>query len=256
VLSRNKIKYLASLKIKKFRVLSKQFIVEGDKIVRDTMKNGKVSVAQVIASGDWLKKYGDLLAAHVKEIVEASPDDMSRITTLETTPPVIAVLDIQEVVPDYDEVAGTLSVALDNIQDPGNMGTIIRTADWFGIQHVFCSEGCADIYNPKVVQSSMGAILNVKVHYTDLRALLDQFTQIPGFNIMGTFLQGTSVFRIKPVKSGIIIFGNESRGISTDLMPFIGQQITIPSGMAGRSHVESLNVASSVAIVCAFMNRT
>jgi TrmH family RNA methyltransferase len=256
VLSRNKIKYLASLKIKKFRTLHSQFLMEGDKIVKDILCGGKVTVTEIIASGTWIRDNQAILNTHVKLVTEADSTDLSRITTLETPPPVIAVFDVSEAKIDHQEVNGSLSIALDNIQDPGNLGTIIRTADWFGIRNIFCTRGCPDMYNPKVIQASMGAILNVNVHYTDFKDLLNQYSRVPDFTISGTFIEGTSVFTIRPVKCGIILFGNESRGISNDYLPYIRERITIPAASENRTHVESLNVASSVAVICAVMRRS
>jgi TrmH family RNA methyltransferase len=255
VLSRNKIKYLTSLKIKKFRVLHGQFIIEGDKIVKDTLQNRQVTVSQLIAAGVWLNENRALLSANVKEVIEANVVDLSRISALETPPDVMAVLDIPHTVIDHEVISGSLSIALDNIQDPGNLGTIIRTADWFGIRNIFCSDECADVYNPKVIQASMGALLNLKVHYLNLKDVLMQHSGISEYAICGTFMQGTPVSEYKPVKQGMIVFGNEARGISEALIPFIQSRITIPPAKSNSAHIESLNVASAVAIVCALLIR-
>jgi TrmH family RNA methyltransferase len=255
VLSRNKIKYFSSLKIKKFRDLNGQFLIEGDKIVKDTLQNGQVTVSQLIATKGWLSTNQGILSPAVKEVCEADILDLSRITSFETPPPVIALLDITKTEIDLAETAETLSIALDNIQDPGNLGTIIRTADWFGVQYIFCSEGCADMYNPKVIQASMGAFLNMKVHYVNLKELLMRHSTDADYRIYGTFLDGTPVSACAPVKRGLIVFGNESQGISDDLLPFIKNRITIQPGNPQHVHVESLNVASAVAVLCAFLNR-
>jgi TrmH family RNA methyltransferase len=166
---------------------------------------------------------------------------------------VIAVIDIPEVNVDFIEVARSLCIGLYHIQDPGNLGTIIRTADWFGIRNIFCSPGCADIYNPKVIQASMGAILNVKIHYTDFHELLGRLSGIQNFTIIGTYMQGVPIRQVTTIRTGILLFGNESRGISDEYRHFINRQVTIPPVNAARIHVESLNVASSVAIMLATM---
>lgn len=150
-------------------------------------------------------------------------------------------------------ISQTLCIGLDNIQDPGNLGTIIRTADWFGINQVICSEGCADRYNPKVIQASMGAIMNVNVYYADLVRMLVELSQDPGYHIAGTFMHGTAVNKAKSITKGMILFGNESRGISDELLPCINQRLTVPPGRDDNMHVESLNVASSVAVVLAML---
>ena len=253
VLSRNKIKYLGSLKIKKFRNIHGQFIIEGDKIVRDILHDGHTSISLLIATESWMAANQVRRSIRVKEIIEADMHDLSRISSLETPAEVMAILDVEQPLIDFSEIANSLSIALDNIQDPGNLGTIIRTADWFGIQNIFCSNGCTDCYNPKVVQASMGALLHVKTHYTDLPELLGKLSENPDYVVFGTFMEGQLAFEIPPVRKGIVVFGNESRGISDDLMPFIRSRITIPSVGNVLRHVESLNVASAVAIVCSVL---
>lgn len=254
MLSRNQIKYLSSLKIKKFRSIHRQFLVEGDKIVRDLMRANQAFIRQLIATPVWLSENRIVSSSHIQDILEAELTEISRISSLETPPPVIALLDLPEVTYNDDEVSSSISIALDAIQDPGNLGTIIRTADWFGIRNIFCNEACADCYNPKVVQVSMGAILHVGVHYVDLAEFLAGFSRKPDFTVYGTYMDGIPVMSVTPTKHGIIVFGNESRGISMEISPLIGQRLTIPPGTTEHGRVESLNVSSAVAIVCnAFM---
>jgi TrmH family RNA methyltransferase len=167
----------------------------------------------------------------------------------------MALLDMFENILDMKELTDTWSIALDTIQDPGNLGTIIRSADWFGVRHIICSEGCADFFNPKVIQASMGAVLRVKVHYGDLAAIMKNYTSELSLPVYGTFMEGTPVYDIPVAKGGMVVFGNESRGISADLVPYIQTRITIPPGKTGASHIESLNVASSVAVVCSVVSR-
>ncbi len=254
VLSRNQIKYLGSLKIKKFRRTHRQFLVEGDKIVRDLIQSNQTDIRQLIATPLWLSENRIVSSPHIQQILEAELTEISRISSMETPPQVIAVLDLPEVKYNYDEVTSSISIALDAIQDPGNLGTIIRTADWFGVRNIFCNEACADCYNPKVVQASMGAILHVGIHYIDLAEFLAGFSGKPDFTVYGTYMDGVPVTSVTPAKQGIIIFGNESRGISAEISPLIGQRLTIPPGTTEQGRVESLNVSSAVAIICnAFM---
>ncbi len=131
--------------------------MEGDKIVSDLLHNHPAKMKQLVATAPWLNRNRQFLSPEIPEILEADPADMARITSFETVPPVFAVLDIPVITPDEVEIFNSVSLGLDNIQDPGNLGTIIRTADWFGIRNIFCSPDCADCYNPKVVQASMGA---------------------------------------------------------------------------------------------------
>lgn len=230
------------------------FIIEGDKIVRDTLQNNVVKIELLAATPEWLKK-NNKLVVDVGEIYETDLDILGRISSFETPPHVIATLLIPGTEVDYAEVNDSLSLGLDDIQDPGNLGTIIRTADWFGIKNVFCSRGCADLYNPKVIQASMGAIFNVKVHHTGLKELLGRLSEYEDFSILGTYMNGVSINEMKPVKRGIILFGNESRGLSDDYAGIINRKITITPVHPGRVHVESLNVASSVAAVLALITR-
>jgi TrmH family RNA methyltransferase len=252
ILSKNKIKYLSSLKLKKFRDQNGKFLAEGDKIVKDTLIKQTVEISLLAATKDWLKT-NTKLTENVKEVYLAELDDLSKITSFESPPPVIALIEMPEVIPDFTDIGNSLSIALDNIQDPGNLGTIIRTADWFGIRNIFCSSTCADIYNPKVIQSSMGALFNIKVHYYDLKQLFTRLSSVTDYIIAGTFLNGNPVISLKGTKKGIIIFGNESRGISGEFADLISEKLTIPAANPGRDHVESLNVASSVAAVLALI---
>lgn len=245
---KNKIKYLSSLKIKKFRDTNRQFIVEGDKIVKEVLRYHAHRIVQLYATTDWLNLNRSLLSPD-QEVFETSLNDLSRISTFETPPQTMALLNMEEKVPDPETVFDSLCIALDNVQDPGNIGTIIRTADWFGIGHVFCSEGCADPYNPKVIQSSMGSVLNVNVYFTDLTALLQKAAIPDDYYVGGTFMDGTSVYEMPAIRKGLIMFGNESRGISGTYLPLLKNHITIPAASKNTEHVESLNVASAVAIV-------
>jgi len=253
VLSRNKIKYLASLKIKKYRVQYGQFIIEGDRIIHDIIQHGKAPFRQLIATNEWLTENQISESAISGEIIRAEMTEISRISTLETPSPVMAVMDMPQNQLVINEISQAWTLALDTIQDPGNLGNIIRTADWFGIRNIICSMDCVDCYNPKVVQASMGALLNVKVHYARLKEVLDKLPKDPSFKIYGSFITGTSVYELPAVSKGLIIFGNEARGISTELFPFIHSRINIPAAKNNQSHVESLNVASAAAVVCALL---
>jgi TrmH family RNA methyltransferase len=248
---KNKIKYLSSLKIKKFRDANRQFIVEGEKIVKDTLQYKPGLIRQIFATPDWLNLNGPLVSG-LSEVFETDVVDLSKVSSFDTPPAVMALLDFQERVPDYNRIANSLSIALDTVQDPGNMGTIIRTADWFGIKDVFCNEGCADIYNPKVIQASMGAVLNVNVHYTDLTQLLNKAGAFTDYFIAGTFMNGSSIYEIPLIHKGLLMFGNESKGISDAFRHLVHNRLTIPPGNNG-VHVESLNVASSVAVVLSIL---
>ncbi len=229
--------------------------MEGDKIVSDILKDGKTIIRQLVATREWLGAHNDLLTDRAGEVMEADHTDMERISSLETPPPVVAVLDLFEHTLDIKELSGTWCIALDAVQDPGNLGTIIRSADWFGIRQILCNEGCSDYFNPKVIQASMGAILRVKVYYADLAEVLKEYTSHLVQPVYGTFIDGLPVHNIPVDKKGLIVFGNESRGISEQLMPSIQTRITIPPGAGSSNHIESLNVAAAVSIVCSVISR-
>jgi RNA methyltransferase, TrmH family len=229
--------------------------MEGDKIVSDILKEGKIHIRQLIATEEWLRDNKMLISSQAGEVTVADPADLGRISSLETPPPVMAVLDMFEHPLDINELSDVWCIALDTIQDPGNLGTIIRTADWFGIRHIICNDGCADYFNPKVIQASMGAILRVKVYYDDLETFVKNYASGLSLPVYGTFMEGMPVYNIPADKKGMVVFGNESRGISRDLIPLIQTRITIPAGNKDVSHIESLNVASSVSVVCSVISR-
>lgn len=255
MISRNRIKYLRSLRTKKFRNEYRQFIAEGDKIVGDILRDHTHRIRQLIATSEWLSERHPKPDGRADEILEADARDMAQITTLETPPAALVVMDIPELSPDMQAISRSWSLALDTIQDPGNLGTIIRTADWFGITHILCNEGCADCYNPKVVQASMGALFHLRVHYTDLSGIMKDLLSDPSFGIYGTFTGGLPVYDVIGAQKGLLLFGNESRGISTELLPYITARITIPPGRQEDPRVDSLNVAAAVAVVCSVFTR-
>jgi RNA methyltransferase, TrmH family len=256
LLSRNKIKYLNSLKTRKYRNIHGHFIIEGDKTVRDIIQNKNVIIRQLIATKRWLSANEWETTAVIQEVIEADESDFSRISSWETPPEVMVVLDIVKPSIDHSEVSSGVSLALDRIQDPGNLGTIIRTANWFGIRNIFCNEGCADCFNPKVVQATMGAIMNVKIHVVNICKILADYKKFDDYGIWGAFMSGRKLSDYPPITKGMIVFGNESRGIDDSISTFVQHRITIPALSKDDHHVESLNVASAVAIVCAHISYT
>lgn len=172
------------------------------------------------------------------------PADIERMSGLKTPPPVMAVMEIPAAAPSIDPHA-SLVLALDAVRDPGNIGTIIRTADWFGLGGIICSADCADIYNPKVVQATMGALGRVAVQYVDnLAAVLSAC----GAPVYGTFLDGTDIYDTALSTNGVIVMGNEANGISRAVADTVTHRLLIPPYPAGSDTVESLNVAVAAAI--------
>ena len=237
MLSKSKIKYIQSLGHKKFRDEEGLFLAEGPKIVKELINEIPTLVQCVYALKDWLSENKGLPAAI--EVNEITDIELERISQLSAPNKVLAVL--KKINSTVFSAKGKITIALDTIQDPGNMGTIIRTADWFGIDQVVCSHDSADIYNPKVVQSTMGSIGRVKVFYTDLQKWIKE----QDVKIYAAALEGEDIKKIKTFREGIIIIGNESKGIHPDLLQIANERITI--ARAGKA--ESLNAAVATGII-------
>lgn len=246
-LSKNKIKYIRSLKEKKFRSLNHTFVAEGSKLVTDLLASCRCQF--LAALPDFFVSFPEIKA---EEVVEANERELAKATFLQTAPQVIAVFYQPDVPAEKVQLHGRLSLALDGVQDPGNVGTIIRIADWFGIDQIICSPDTADIYNPKTVQASMGAIARVRAFYGDLVTLLSGNDGLP---IYGTFLDGTDIYQESLSSDGVIVLGSEGKGISSETEKLINRKLFIPSYPVGRSRSESLNVAAAAAVVCAEFRR-
>ena len=267
MLTQNQIKHITALKVKKYREEFSQFIAEGHKLVMDLI-NSEYKIKGIYASSEWIAENIPLIREKNIAVFETSPREMERISALATHSPVLAVVHIpgsrirkSEIRNPKSEIrnpANSLILALDDIRDPGNLGTIIRIADWFGISRVLCSDTCVDLYNPKVVQATMGSVARVKVISCDLAETLSTLSGSPtlsgcsGFPVYGAYLDGDSIFLQTLTRHGIIVIGNESRGISPELEPFITKKISIPSfGNFASGKAESLNAAIATAIICA-----
>ncbi|HOU74776.1 MAG TPA: RNA methyltransferase [Tenuifilum sp.] len=239
MLSRNSIKRVKSLQQKKFRNELGLFIAEGTKLV-DELISSNFEIEEIYHTEQYLVTNVNCLVHKV------SQSEMERISGLVTPSPVLAVVRFPTYKLDVDP-SKELVLALDTIQDPGNMGTIIRLADWFGIDNIVCSHGCADAFAPKAIQATMGAIAHVKVHYTDLITWLSQHTV--NCPIIGACMDGENIYKAKKEHAGIIVMGNEGNGISPAVDKLITHRIHIPTFARGRQKVESLNVAMATAII-------
>jgi TrmH family RNA methyltransferase len=239
-------KWIRSLEHKKYRQELGLFIAEGNKLAHDLLP--LLPCKLLVATPDWLKTNGQVNAL---EVISADQETLNRISQLQHPQEVLGVFEI----PDYQikpkDLKGTLSLALDNIQDPGNLGTILRIADWFGIDYVICSRDTADAYNPKTVQATMGAIGRVKLCYTDLYSFLPE----TGLPIFGTFLEGKSIYDCQLSTEGIVVMGNEGNGISSEVASLVSEKLHIPDYPAGKTGSESLNVSVATAIVCSEFRR-
>ena len=248
-LSKNKIKYIRSLELKKTRKEEGVFLAETPKLVEELLQYFHCRF--LAATPAWLQAHGALIKT-VDEISEVSDKELLQASLQKAPQEVLAVFEqpkhvLQRHVPEH-----ALCLALDDVQDPGNMGTIIRIADWYGIEHIICSTQTVDVYNPKVVQASMGAIARVKVHYTSLPAFMDSLSGIP---IYGTFLDGENIYHQSLANHGLIVMGNEGNGIRPDTAAHVNRRLYIPNYPQGRKGSESLNVAVATAIVCAEFRR-
>lgn len=249
MLSKSKVKQIRSLELRKFRNELNAFVAEGNKLVADMLHAFECDL--LIAKPSWMATQGDIPA---KELLEADDEDICKASFLKNPQDVLAVFKRPVWSLEAVDPAKQLIIALDGIQDPGNLGTIIRLADWFGIEHIVCSQDTADVFSPKTVQATMGALVHVKVHYTDLPAYLQ--AQI-GKNIplYGTFLDGENMYTKELSETGIIIMGNEGNGIRPDIEALINEKLYIPNYPQERETSESLNVAIATAVVCAEFRR-
>ena len=238
MLSKAKLKYIRSLELKKNRKAEQAFVAEGPKVVGDMLPH--FSCRLLVATDEWHRLHADAMA---DEKVTVTSDELTRASFLKTPQEVLAVfaMEAEEECP-VSVAASELCLALDDVQDPGNLGTIIRLADWFGIRHIFCSPATADAYNPKVVQATMGALARVKLHYAPLPPLLEE-------------LKVADLYEKSLAPHGLVIMGNEGNGISPEVASYISERLFIPNYPAGVETSESLNVATATAIICAEFRR-
>ncbi|MBN1949939.1 MAG: RNA methyltransferase [Bacteroidales bacterium] len=253
MLHKAEIKLIRSLDDKKSRSEHGLFVVEGNKIIQELLASYPGGIHTVYASRTWL---GNLPQDSLQNINYKFTDagEMERISFLKTPQQALALLHMNHPEWNHDEISGSISLVLDWIQDPGNLGTIVRIAHWFGISSIICSMDSADICNPKAIQATMGSFMHVKVYYRDLASLLAGFMTTGDFMVYGTFQEGESIYTQPLHNKGFVILGNESRGISSTLHPFIGKRLMIPS-FCGPARPDSLNVAMAAAIICSELRR-
>ena len=236
MITKNQVKYIQSLGQKKWRDSEQVFIAEGPKLVNELLIATNCKIIQLYALKEWI----DQVKPDI-EVTEVTTDELQKVSQL-TTPNQVLVIAEKIKWESGAIIKGNISLALDEIQDPGNMGTIIRLADWFGVKNIFCSMNCADSYNPKVVQASMGSITRVRVGYDDLRLLLENNKDL---RIYATGLKGRDVTEMEKLNEGIIVIGNESKGVSDEVLKLANVQLTIPR----KGKAESLNAAVATGII-------
>jgi TrmH family RNA methyltransferase len=242
MLSKSRVKYIQSLYHKKLRDEEGCFVIEGPKITEEFLLRAPDTVLSLYAVKSWLNNNEALIKrVDPSGIFLIEEADLAKISSRSTPNQVLALVKKKE---EQHEVTvpPRIFLMLDSIQDPGNFGTIVRIADWFGIDTILCNKACADLYNPKVVQSTMGSLLSVNVIYTEL---LDWCKQNAGIAIYAATLHGKSIYECSPVRNGALLMGNESKGIQPELLHFCREQVTIP----GTGKAESLNAAVATGIL-------
>jgi len=257
MISSAKSKLIRSLRQKKFRDQHRLFMAEGEKMVLELARmdpETHFQIREIFATGDWIEKRGYLLNEMNAEISELTTSEIKKLSNLVTPQPVVALVSMPDNDFDTEELLHIPVLAFEAIRDPGNLGTIIRTADWFGIRQIICTPDSTDLFNPKVVQSTMGSIARVQVAYMDIDTLLGS-TALKGKPVFGTFLSGRNIYETSLGPEPLILFGNESHGLSDRFDPYIHQRISIPSFSRTGRGSESLNVASSVAVICSELRR-
>lgn len=252
MLSKGKIKLIKSLNQKKYRSETRFFLAEGNKLVADLLPFFDCEL--LVYTESWLSSQPEKVNA--KECILAEQEEIDKASLLKNPQQVIALFrQARPLLPSPKELQEKLSLVLDGIQDPGNLGTIIRLADWFGIENIFCSQDTADVYNPKTVQATMGALSRVNIHYVNLAIFLnDQLNTFP-IPVYGTFLDGEDMYRTGLTSTGFIVMGNEGNGVSEEIKRLVSHKLYIPNFPAERKTSESLNVAIATSIVCAEFRR-
>ena len=251
MLSKQITKIIQNLEKKKFREKYNLFKIEGEKLVAELLRS-PLAVHAIIAYPEWIQANGHLLGK--TQVLETDEKGMKAISNFQSLPHVMALAEIPNHPYHPDEVAGTLSLVLNGIQDPGNLGTILRIADWFGVSHLLCDRDCASIYNPKCVQASMGAIFRVHAYYLDLPETISQL-KAKGMPVFGTFLDGENIYTSPLPSQGLIIMGNEGKGIAENIGQLADFRLTIPNFTPTGASSESLNVGVATGIILSEFKR-
>ncbi len=248
MISKNQLKYVRQLEQKKYRKREGLFVAEGVKVVNDLLL--RYQPKMLFATHEYLETHP--LHNATFETIEVSPDELTRLSFQQHPQQVLALFPIPTINYNLSSINNNLSLALDGVQDPGNLGTIIRIADWFGIENIYCSEDTVDAWNPKVVQATMGSISRVNLIYIDLPQMLDNLP--PDFPVYGTFLDGKNIYEESLSQEGLVIMGNEGNGISDAVRSRVNRRLLIPDFHQGET-ADSLNVAIATAITCSEFRR-
>ncbi len=249
MISKNQIKHIQSLHSKKNREEECLFIIEGIKLVTEFINHQKFEIKEVFATSEYINHHQTELENHSISYTEITEEELKKISHLTSPNQVLAVVRTTEQHLDSNLLNNASSLFLDDIRDPGNLGTIIRIADWFGIKQVICSPNCTELYNPKTLQASMGAVLRVNVISMNFEELITKIKELP---IYGAVLEGDNIYTTS-LKHGLLVIGNEANGISKEVLKHISNKITIPAATSNGS--ESLNAANACAIICSEFHR-
>lgn len=244
MLSKAKVKYVQRLQQKKQRHKEQAFIVEGEKIVLELLQQNILSIQALYATSDFAERYSRVIIPFQHTTTIVTKQELQQLSLLTTPNQVLAVVEMPKYTPFINKIQTSLHLVLENIQDPGNFGTILRIADWFGLPHLFCSKGCVDWTNPKVIQASMGSFLRVPVHYVDFPTLFAQHAEMP---VYGAVLGGENVYQANLQQPSFLLIGNEGQGLSAQAQSLLSHRLTIPKIGAA----ESLNAGVATGILCA-----
>ena len=242
-LSKAKVSILSSLSVKKYREQHGMFLVEGFKIIGEVVNAG-MEIKMLVGLSESLEKID------VDNFLKYETDQrtMEKLSNFNNASSIMAAVKIPQRQLYVENLSNSLTMAIDTVQDPGNFGTIIRICDWFGIHNIVCSKGSTDLYNPKVVQATMGAFTRVNIFYEDLPLFIANYRKITGLDCFGTFLEGDNIYAQNLPANGLIVMGNEGNGISREVETEITRKLFIPP--FHDNHVESLNISMAAAIVC------
>lgn len=245
MITKTEIKLINSLSIKKYREINNLFIVEGNKIV-DEIIESDYKIKYLIHT----EKYNPPKFNSAEKTIQTNIETIKKISNFKTAPSVVALVVLKYNQLIINNLKNKLTLAIDEIQDPGNLGTIVRICDWFGIENIICSENSVDIYNPKVIQASMGAFLRVNVFYKNLENFIIEYKKQTENICYGAFLDGQSIYDVNKNENSLLVMGNEGNGISESIENLIESKIFIPPYFSNGKHSESLNLSVATAIVC------
>ena len=253
ILTKNTIKEIRALEQRKGRKEQHAWLAEGNRMVGDLLASDAFACRRLLATSEWWEEHPEFAQA-ADECYQVSPAEMQRVSLLQAPQDVLAVFDQTRKTISAD-ASDDLCILLDEVQDPGNLGTIIRTADWFGVRDIFCAPGTADCFNPKVVQATMSALARVHVHYFASKEEACEWIKAYEGPIYGTFLEGKNIYECTLPAGGVLVMGNEGKGISAEVAQLVTDKLLIPHFSPDGEHVESLNVSVATAICLSEMRR-